>query len=349
MDLEDGRAKTLKELRADWAEWYSVAEIDEYWAKRCRPLSGFRGAGSDKALPQQRPPKSAGQSKARHEMLDPALAWGIPRSEWDEQVEPGPLVREAKSGYQWQDGRGRWHAFGASAVAVISEALVRGELSARVALDTGRRYSVSLSLLQRRSALADCSNPAPFNDATVAEAPVVTDGLLATASLAPAPDFSANCQQTRLTLKVSLGRETCRFALAWPRDLCAKEVLAVVRESVTDGFGPSLAREGFTLHYLDDDGDFCTLVEHTLHDCLSFAAGSILRLQLRTCTASDSDVGGAVFPEEVCPKGGVPNKIDAPPTSLRVTPRVSIHDEYERDWAIVDASSGAASEVEVDL
>jgi len=237
VDLEDGRAKTLNELRVEWAEWYSFAEIDNYWVKRCRPLSTFRSAGGNKTRLQHHVANPPSQPKTRHKMLDPMLAWGVPGDNVEDQVEPGPLLRAAKCDYQWQDGRGRWHTFGASAAKAISAALSRGEPTARVSLDTGRTYLASLSPLQQRSAPADSPAAAPIanalvtdgsfpnvlaTDMHVADAPLVSDSCPAISSLTPTACTGANLQQTRLTLKVSLGSETRRLTVAWPANLCQR-------------------------------------------------------------------------------------------------------------------------------
>jgi len=86
-------------------------------------------------------------------------------------------------------------------------------------------------------------------------------------------------------LKVTYDQDTRRLHTRWLSGARPRNILTCIQETIEESFGlPSNSAEppAYFLKYLDDEGDLCTLVEHTLTDFLGTSIqGSPLKIFLR--------------------------------------------------------------------
>lgn len=90
-------------------------------------------------------------------------------------------------------------------------------------------------------------------------------------------DFSSLSSRT---IKVSHGEETRRGKLSVPAGASPAEAFAVTRTTVAALFETSVEIEALWLKYLDDEGDLCTLTEHSMADWSSLLPDGTLKLTL---------------------------------------------------------------------
>eukprot|EP00444_Apocalathium_aciculiferum_P028168 CAMPEP_0183422040 /NCGR_PEP_ID=MMETSP0370-20130417/27514_1 /TAXON_ID=268820 /ORGANISM="Peridinium aciculiferum, Strain PAER-2" /LENGTH=240 /DNA_ID=CAMNT_0025606083 /DNA_START=35 /DNA_END=757 /DNA_ORIENTATION=+ len=88
--------------------------------------------------------------------------------------------------------------------------------------------------------------------------------------------------EKKQVIKASMGSDLRRLAVDLPANTTAAEAMAAVRAVVAHGF--QLGREassGLWIKYADEDGDLCTLTEHTLEDLVAMAGPKPWRLQVQ--------------------------------------------------------------------
>mmetsp|Transcript_77103 Transcript_77103/g.216448 ORF Transcript_77103/g.216448 Transcript_77103/m.216448 type:complete len:326 (+) Transcript_77103:83-1060(+) len=88
--------------------------------------------------------------------------------------------------------------------------------------------------------------------------------------------------EKKQVIKASMGSDLRRLAVELPTNTTAAEAMAAVRAVVAHGF--QLGREassGLSIKYADEEGDLCTLTEHTLEDLVAMAGPKPWRLQVQ--------------------------------------------------------------------
>merc|ERR1712151_1385629 len=82
-------------------------------------------------------------------------------------------------------------------------------------------------------------------------------------------------------LKVTHGDDTRRAKLEIPVDASAKEIFLAIQATSLSMFSlPPSTGENMSLKYLDEEGDFCTLMSGTIDDFVLSTPEGALRLTL---------------------------------------------------------------------
>jgi len=237
--------------------------------------------------------------------------------------------------YEWQDGRGRWHAFDTKANMSICWQLVRGKKSIEVCVNEGYWLDIDIESMSQRSLASGRCRPLrlmPFAVEEPQEVPILSD--LSGAKAASAIGA--------LVLKVDSAGDLRRFDAPWQKSSSNEEVVANIYKIVGIGFGMA-SSDRFVLRYSDDDGDLCTLAETTFDDCASFIRSGILKLTLqfdRPLPAATSNSLSALNasrlpgPSQVCVDEF---EISTPRSLSAGLPGSNEIDILDSDWSVIGA------------
>lgn len=177
----------------------------------------------------------------------------------------------------------------------------------------------------------------------------------------------------RRILKVTYNQDTRRLYTQWSSGAQARDILTRIQKTIEESFGlppDSAEPPSYSLKYLDDEGDLCTLVEHTLVDFLGTSVqGSSLKIVLQkdweqklhrmdlqgfdgcSCNVQDMpDIEGTAWDHAGLPDiQNIDNvelsaladfSIATPPSTPRADSPTScsrsIEDDYDSVWAFVE-------------
>lgn len=153
----------------------------------------------------------------------------------------------------------------------------------------------------------------------------------------------SKCEAREVVLKVAFDGDRRRLQFQWDSDADCDGSFKKLCTVVCIGFNLE-ATSQLSFRYKDDDGDLCTLVPDTLHDCFSFSSNGVLNLVAEQ----------AAFPsgarESVSPSTGnlksCAISISSPPATPRnrsgSTPRLPIDEEYDSTWSLIEFSTDSA-------
>jgi len=153
----------------------------------------------------------------------------------------------------------------------------------------------------------------------------------------------SKCAARDTILKVAFNGDRRRLHFQWEPDVDCEASFRNLSTIVCTGFNLE-ANSQLSFRYKDDDGDLCTLVPETFHDCFSFSCDGVLNLVAQQA-ALPSGVRESVL-SSTANIASCSISISSPPSTPRKvsssSPRLPIDEEYYSTWSLIELPTDSA-------
>merc|ERR1712039_160256 len=145
-----------------------------------------------------------------------------------------------------------------------------------------------------------------------------------------------------IILKVAFGRDIRRLRFKWDPSADCEESFSQLHTIACIGFNLE-SNAQLSFRYRDEDGDLCTLVAETFHDCFSFCRDDVLNLVAEQAAfpsvakAPSSTANLASCAISIASQPSTPRNDALGGSSI-----ASIDEEYEAAWSVVEVSTDSA-------
>jgi len=172
------------------------------------------------------------------------------------------------------------------------------------------------------------------------------------ANVSPIPNMTpmldnvknTRCEARDIISKVTFGKDIHRLHFKWHPDANCEDSLGQMHTVVWTGFNLE-TKPQLSFWYMDDDGDLCTLVRETFHDCLSFRRRGVLNLVAEQASLLSGSKASPSTLTANLPSCAI--SIASPPSTPRKensggSPFPPIDEEYDSTWSMIELPTDSA-------